>query len=69
MKKISELKRTHVILFALLVLVAHDLLATILASVFNHFLPLNRSTNLFFMVIEIIVLIISILMVDKPAKK
>lgn len=69
MKKIAELKKTHVILFAILVLLAHDLLTTVLASVFNHFVPLDRSTNLFFMVIEIIVFLVALFLLLITSQK
>lgn len=69
MKKITELKKNHVFLFALSVLVAHDLLTTILASVINHFLPLDRSTNLFYMIIEIIVFLVALFLLLITSQK
>lgn len=69
MKKITELKKNHVFLLSLSVLVAHDLLTTILASVINHFLPLDRSTNLFYMIIEIIVFLVALFLLLITSQK
>lgn len=62
MDKISELKRNHVICFALIAILADYFIRSVMTSVLKYFEVINGSTNLDYMIYELVALAVACVM-------
>ena len=69
MKKIAELKRNHVILFAIMVILVLKLLTTTFGTLLKHLTPIDLTTNFGFMLVEFTVFLVALFLIHITSQK
>lgn len=69
MKKIAELKRNHVILFAIMVILVLKLLTTTFGTLLKHLTPIDLTTNFGFMLVEFFVFLVALFLIHITSQK
>lgn len=69
MKKILELKRNHVIIFAIMVILVMKLLTTTFATLLRYLTPIDFTTNFGFMLVEFTVFLVALFLIHITSQK